>query len=268
MPNKFLLEDIEKEGKRLGIPVSYKRALIREYLQTRIIYYLYDFKNSRKLSFIGGTSLRLLRNLDRFSEDLDFDNLDLNFNQIKKLFEEVVARLKREGFVIEFRLRKTDDSGIGEIKFIGLLQELGISRDPKEKLVIKINYTTPSVKPLLETVVLSRFGFIQNIVTNEENVLLAQKINAILKRKDLQPRDFYDVVWFASKNIPVSSLLFKMAETKNKSEILNKLEEKYSQLERKKKIFKKRLIAFLIHKENIKYLDLFPKVISKLINNL
>jgi len=268
MPNKFLLEDIEKEGKRLGIPVSYKRALIREYLQTRIIHYLYDFKNSRKLSFIGGTSLRLLRNLDRFSEDLDFDNLGLNFNQIKKLFEEVVARLQREGFLIEFSFKKTDDSGIGEIKFIGLLQELGISRDPKEKLVIKINYTTPSIKPLLETIVLSRFGFIQNIVTNEESVLLAQKINAILKRKDLQPRDFYDVVWFASKNIPVSSLLFKMVEIKDKTEILKKLEEKYSQLERKKKIFKKRLITFLIHKENIKYLDLFPKVISKLINNL
>jgi len=32
-------------------------------------------------------------------------------------------------------------------------------------------------------------------------------------------------------------------------------------------VFKKRLITFLIHKENIKYLDLFQKVIIKLINN-
>jgi len=267
MPKKFLLEDLEKEGKRLGIFVSYKRALIREYLQTRIIYYLYNLKDSKNLSFIGGTSLRLLRGLDRFSEDLDFDNLGLGFNQIKKLFEKVVSYLQRDGFLIEFGFRKTDDSGIGEIKFIGLLQEVGISKHPQEKLVIRINYAAPSVKPLLETVILSRFGFIQNIVTNQESFLLAQKINAILKRKDLQPRDFYDVVWFASQNISVSPLLFKMTKIKDKAEILKKLEERYHQLERKKKVFKKRLITFLIHKENIKYLDLFQKVIIKLINN-
>jgi len=268
MPKTFLLEDLEKEGERLGIPSSYKRALIREYLQTRIIYYLYNLKGSKNLSFIGGTSLRLLRSLDRFSEDLDFDNLDLSFTQINKLFKKVVSFLQRDGFLIEFGFRKTDDSGIGEIKFIGLLEELGISKHSQEKLVIKINYTTPHIKPPLETVVLSRFGFVQNIVTNEESFLLAQKIKAILKRKDLQPRDFYDVVWFASANIPVSSSLLKITGIKDKTEILKKVEEKYHQLETKIGTYKKRLTPFLIHKENIKYLELFGKIIIKLINNL
>ena len=265
MPNKFLLEDLEKEGKRLGIPTSYKRALVREYLQTRIIYYFYNLKGSKNLSFIGGTSLRLLRGLDRFSEDLDFDNLGLDFKQVQKLFKQVVSWLQRDGFRVEFGFKKTDDSGIGEIKFLGLLEELGISNHPQEKLVIKINYTTPSIKPLLETVVLSRFGFVQSIVTNEESFLLARKINAILKRKDLQPRDFYDIVWFASRNVPISSLLLKITEIKDKAEVLKKIEEKSHQLEKKKKMFKKRLITFLIHKENIKYLDLFKEIIVKLL---
>ena len=268
MPKPFLLEDLEKEGKRLGIPPSYKRALIREYLQTKIIYYLYNLKGSKNLSFIEGTSLRLLRNLDRFSEDLDFDNLGLNFKQIQELFKKVTSLLQRDGFKVEFDIKKTNDSGIGEIKFIGLLEDLKISRHSREKLVIKINYTTPYVKPILENVILSRFGFVQNVITNEESFLLAQKINAIIRRKDIQPRDFYDVVWFASRNIPVSSLLFKMTGIKNKVDILKEIEKKYYQLEKQKKVFKKRLTPFLIHKENIKYLDLFQKIIVKVIENM
>jgi len=263
MPKTFFLEDLEKEGKKLGIPSSYKRALIREYLQTKIIYYLYNLKDSQHLSFIGGTSLRLLRGLDRFSEDLDFDNLGLSFKQIKDLFEKALSKLQRDGFQFEFKFKKTDDSGIGEIKFIGLLQELGISKHPEEKLMIKIDYTTPSVKPALETLILSRFGLVQNVVTNSEEFMLAQKVMAILKRKDLQPRDFYDVVWFFSRNIQLSPLLFESMEVKNKKDLLEKLKSKYRRMETKMNLFQRRLIPFLIHKENIKYLDLFERVINK-----
>jgi predicted nucleotidyltransferase component of viral defense system len=90
--NEFLLETLKEEGKRLKIPENKPQALIREYLQTKIIYYLYQQKESKKLSFIGGTSLRLFRDLDRFSEDLDFDNLGLKFQTIKKLFSIVVEK--------------------------------------------------------------------------------------------------------------------------------------------------------------------------------
>ena len=40
--------------------------------------------------FVGGTSLRLLRNLNRFSEDLDFDNWGLSNKQITDLVNEAV----------------------------------------------------------------------------------------------------------------------------------------------------------------------------------
>jgi predicted nucleotidyltransferase component of viral defense system len=86
MVTKFLLETLQKEGERLGIPADKKRALIREYLQSKILYCLYEQKEANRLSFIGGTSLRILRGLDRFSEDLDFDNLGLSFRQTKKCF--------------------------------------------------------------------------------------------------------------------------------------------------------------------------------------
>jgi len=69
MVNEYLLESLKEESKRLEIPLHKERALIREYLQSKIIYYLYEEKESKKLSFIGGTSLRILRNLDSVTSE-------------------------------------------------------------------------------------------------------------------------------------------------------------------------------------------------------
>ena len=219
MGNKFLLEGLVKEGERLGILRSQKRALIREYLQSKIIYYLYGLKKSQLLSFIGGTSLRLLRGLDRFSEDLDFDNLGLTFTEVKTLFEKVRRKLDKEGFLTEYEFKKTNHSGSGAIKFIDLLFQLQISSHLQEKLRVKIDYTVPKVKPPTEVLVLSRFGLVQSLVTNTEAFILSQKMQAILTRKDLQPRDFYDVVWFLSRGVKPSPLLYKDMKVKNGKEL-------------------------------------------------
>jgi len=264
MVSEFLLETLKSEGKRLGIPPNKNRALIREYLQSKIIYYLYEEKPAKNLSFIGGTSLRLLRDLDRFSEDLDFDNLGLNFSTIEKLFLKIKNKLKKEGLEIDYKMRKTDNSGIGEMKFRNLLYQLKISNDPKENLVIKINYTTPKHKLNTEASILNRFGLVQSVITNTPEFLLSQKMRAILSRKDLQPRDFYDVVWFLSHRVKPDKKLFSEMNVKNEKELSLKLERIYSEKVKPNiKYFKKRLAPFLVNERNVYYLDIFEKLIKK-----
>jgi len=123
MLNEFFLKTLREEGKRLNIPANKNRALIREYLQTRIIFSLYGKDGSSKISFVGGTSLRLLRGLDRFSEDLDFDNLGLTAGQAQILFQDITTQLNREGFDAHCEIKNKNGSGIGEIKFKKLLFE-------------------------------------------------------------------------------------------------------------------------------------------------
>ncbi len=263
MVNKFLLETLREEGKRLKIPFHKNRALIREYLQSKIIYYLYGMSEARKLSFIGGTSLRLLRDLDRFSEDLDFDNLGLSFSQIKDLFLKIKNVLEKEGFEIVYKIKKTNNSGIGDMKFKNLLFNLGISPYQEESLVIKINYTTPKIKPETEVVILNRFGLVQAVVSNTLEFLLSQKMRAVLSRKDPQPRDFYDVVWFLSHKVQPSAKLFSEMRVKNKEELFLKLNHIYQ-----KKVFpninqfKKRLAPFLIDEKKVSYLDIFGDLVK------
>lgn len=257
MPHKFFLDNLLEEGERLGIPKEKKRALIREYLQSKIIYYLYAQKGAHALSFMDETCLRLLRNLDRFSEDLDFDNLALSFTRVNELFSQCVKQLAKEDFRIEFTFKKTNNSGIGSMKFIGLLSEVGISSHREEKLIIKIDYAVPEIKPDTEVLILNRFGLVQSVITNTQEFILAQKMRAVLTRKDLQARDFYDVVWLLSRNIRPSSKLFKELGVKTEKELYQRLLEKYQTVKSPIKQFKQKLEPFLIYPQHISYLDVF-----------
>ena len=78
--NKNLWEQMLVEAERIGIPQTKKRGIIREFLQTQILYYFYSIKDSRFFIFTGGTSLRFLYDNKRLSEDLDFDLLKQNLS--------------------------------------------------------------------------------------------------------------------------------------------------------------------------------------------
>jgi predicted nucleotidyltransferase component of viral defense system len=264
MINTFFFQTLQEEGERLGIPAVKKRALIREYLQTRIISSLYGMDEAGKLSFIGGTSLRLLRGLDRFSEDLDFDNLGLPFSAVKSLFAKIASRLSREGFEVDYAMKKTDGSGIGEMRFLNLLYPWGISLHRGEKLSVKIDYMTPTAQPKTELVVLARFGFTQQVLTNTKEVLLAQKIRAIFQRKELQPRDFYDTAWFLSRNVRPDADILQEIGLQDEQAAFQKLDAVYhDKVKQNLSRFKQRLQPFLLEEKNISSLDTFGALVKK-----
>ena len=52
--------------------IVYRRYILKEYIQENILYITYRLGFFESLIFEGGTALRFLFNLKRFSEDLDF----------------------------------------------------------------------------------------------------------------------------------------------------------------------------------------------------
>lgn len=57
---------------------GYERAILREYLQYKILQAVFESKHASQISFMGGTALRILHGNNRFSEDIDLDNLGLH----------------------------------------------------------------------------------------------------------------------------------------------------------------------------------------------
>ena len=63
---------------------------LREILQEIVLLGLYDAGFFKHAAFYGGTALRILHNLPRFSEDLDFSLLKPNSEFNLKPFQEAI----------------------------------------------------------------------------------------------------------------------------------------------------------------------------------
>ncbi|PIT87387.1 MAG: hypothetical protein COU31_03175 [Candidatus Magasanikbacteria bacterium CG10_big_fil_rev_8_21_14_0_10_40_10] len=191
-------EIIKLESLRAGTPRGHERAILREYLQCEILSILSDLSGSEDFALIGGTGLRLLYDLDRFSEDLDFDTAH---SEPMTIMEKIVATLTQRNYSVSLRVKNEGREHGGRIIFTDILWSLGLSPHNDESLMIKFEYTSPTPMPPITTRVLSRFGFVAQVVTEPLPALCARKAIALILRKRLQPRDIYDLGWFLSRRI-------------------------------------------------------------------
>ena len=76
--------------------------MLKEYIQLMILDYLSTSLYVTKIIFIGGTNLRLIHGIDRFSEDLDFDCKNLNQSEFLQMTDDILVFLQRTGFFFPF----------------------------------------------------------------------------------------------------------------------------------------------------------------------
>jgi ATP-dependent Lon protease len=84
--------DLQQIKKEYSEPLQgYERAIIREYLQYKILQAIFESKQASKLSFLGGTALRIVHGNSRFSEDIDLDNFGLSWQAFAgRLFSSII----------------------------------------------------------------------------------------------------------------------------------------------------------------------------------
>jgi len=177
------------------------KSILVEYLQYEILDSLYKQKKSSQLSFIGGTAIRIVRDGNRFSEDLDFDNFGLSFPDFQELMDEVIVDMKLKGFVMEARLIEKGAYHC-YIKFPHLLQQAGLSSAFQEKILVRIDTVRKEKVFEPEIYTLNKFDMYRNILTNPIDIALSQKLITILERKREKGRDFYDASFLYGKTQP------------------------------------------------------------------
>jgi predicted nucleotidyltransferase component of viral defense system len=74
---------------------AHKKYIVKEYIQLMILNFLATSKFVKKITFIGGTNLRLVKGIDRFSEDLDFDCKNFSAEDFAEMSQSVLTFLKR-----------------------------------------------------------------------------------------------------------------------------------------------------------------------------
>ena len=176
----------------------FKRNLLREYLQYKILEAVFASKYGQKLVFMGGTAIHIVHGLPRFSEDLDFDNRGLTKRDFNALTQVVAKKLALEGYVIQ---TETSFKGAfsADIKFTKVLFNEGLSGHRDEKILIKLDAAPQNFTYSAQQVIINKFDVFTGISVVPEDILLAQKFYAILARKRIIGRDFYDVIFLAGK---------------------------------------------------------------------
>ncbi len=188
----------------------FKRNLLREYLQYKILEAVFGSRYGQKLVFMGGTAIHIVHGLPRFSEGLDFDNRGLTKDDFAALVQAVSKKLTLEGYVIQTSISFKGAFSV-DIKVMDALFNEGISGHKDEKILIKLDAEAQNFKYVAQRVVINKFDVFTSINVVPASILLAQKFYAILARKRAMGRDFYDAVFLAGKTEPEFAYLKERA---------------------------------------------------------
>jgi len=182
---------------------SHSEYMLKEYFHYRMLDIIYSGEYASKLSFIGGTNLRILHQIQRFSEDLNFDCFHLSREVFFQLTDRVIERLREEGIKVEADDKEKDlqlTAFRRNIIFPGLLFDLGFTGHREKKLLIKIecephHYAYEPVKSLIQ-----KFNVFTEIYVPSPDILLSMKTGAVLERG--KGRDYYDFIFLSGITDP------------------------------------------------------------------
>jgi len=187
---------------------------VREIIQSLALLGLWRAKFFEHAAFYGGTSLRILYGLDRFSEDLDFSLLkpspDFNFSVYSAALQN---ELEAFGFEVTFEVRHKTAATSIESAFLkgNTYNQLIVIKAPEQILsgvnrqsILKVKLEVDTNPPQgFNTEMKYVFSPVQYAVRSYTlPSLFAGKVHALLFRKwksRVKGRDWYDFAWYASR---------------------------------------------------------------------
>lgn len=242
---------------------GFQRYALREYIQLMILDYLSTSPWVGRLTFIGGSNLRLVKGIDRFSEDLDFDHKMLSKEEFLQMTDKVIDYLTGSGLNVEARDKCNDrlKAFRRNLYFPELLFSLSLSGYREERFLIKMESQDQGIpyQPVLSTI--EGCGFRFAFPTPPDAVLLSMKLSAILARA--KGRDFYDAMFLWQYTQPDYDFLRSSAAIGTPEELLQQIRVKMQTVDitHKQKDFE----HLLFRKENgMRILDFLTFVEGKL----
>lgn len=188
-----------------------EQQAIREITQEVILAALGRGDFFKHALFQGGTCLRIFYGLNRFSEDMDFilRNPSTDF-QLKSYLRNLTDELSAYGYNIEIIDRNKMDSAVKSAflkdnslgKVIDLRHRNQIGQTAKISIKLEVDTNPPSGSG--HELKYLDFPFISAVTVQDKPSLLAGKLHALLCRKYVKGRDWYDFIWYTSQDIGIN----------------------------------------------------------------
>ncbi len=209
--------------------------LLKEYIQCQILEFLSQTKYIEHMVFIGGTNLRLIKQIDRFSEYLDFDCVDMTQTEFMHMTDSILVYLRRLGYQVI--PKEKEHEGLQAFRrslyFPELLYTLQFSGYRNARFLIKIEaqdqgYTYPVTSAFIQSC-----GFFFPVPVPPDATLCSMKLSALLQRA--KGRDFYDAQFLLSQTAPDYAYLTSKHNIENLAMLKEALKERISRVDLKVK---------------------------------
>ena len=238
----------------------FDRYMLKEYLQLLILDHLATTSYINKVVFIGGTNLRLIQGIDRFSENLDFDCKDLSEAEFMAMTDSVVEFLRHNNLEVETRDKPNPrlTAFRRNLYFPQMLFNLGLTGHREERLLLKIEAQDQGAhyQPVVANV--NRMGFFFGIQVPPLDVLCAMKFSAILTRQ--KGRDFYDAIFLLSKTKPNLDFLHTRTGVSTMEGLKTAIWERLKDVDMNQK--KRDFAHLLINESNAERILRFPDIVA------
>lgn len=212
-----------------------QKHILKEYVELLALEWIARSPYAAKLVFIGGTNLRLIQGIDRFSEDLDFDCKGLTENEFLQMSAELVKYLQQHGLNAE--LRNKENARLvafrSNVHFPELLFNLQLTGHREERFLMKIEAQNQGLDYSREMAIVQRDGFSFPAPVPPLRVLLSMKLCALLTRQ--KGRDFYDTMFLMQRTGPDYGFLQRQKGIANKEQLDTALREMVSKIDMKTK---------------------------------
>lgn len=178
---------------------------LKEITQEVALYALYKVGFFEKACFIGGTCLRVVHSLDRFSEDLDFSTrtIDPDFD-LDAYLEKAMEVMKPYGYGLTIDEKDLTDKNVQSrfLKDDSIKKVLTFKhkQDERQKIKIKVEIDTRPPRGAVEKVEYIDFPDDFQILAYDIPSLMSGKIHALLCRSYTKGRDWYDFSWYVKNN--------------------------------------------------------------------
>jgi len=178
-------------------PPGMHRSTVREYLLARILQSLQDQGAFVHWAFCGGTALRFLFRIPRYSEDLDFALTEPSETHgLAKTVARIKSSFEAEGYTIGIKARQTGAVAGAYVEFRGLLHDLGISPYQDEVISVKVEIDTNPPRGATTTTTVIRRHVVVRVMHHDRSSLFAGKLHAVLMRSYTKGRDLFDLGWY------------------------------------------------------------------------
>lgn len=174
---------------------------LREELQLLCLKIINDRGFFSQVAFLGGTALRVIYDMRRFSEDLDFSSIDKTSYNFDELIKAIEYEITLNGLTVECKTKTQKTVQGSMLKFPELLKSIGVSNFDDQKLSIKLEVdSNPPKGADIENSVVNK-SYLLNITHYSLPSLFAGKLHACFFRSYTKGRDFYDLLWYFGKGI-------------------------------------------------------------------